>query len=169
MIRRCDDRDFSQVWSIINDSAQAYKGAIPLDLWKEPYMSKSELDHEIKDGVAFSGWEEDQSLLGVMGVQRVEDVSLIRHAYVRTDNRNKGIGSRLLTHFKAQTQSPILIGTWRDATWAVHFYEKHGFKMMDSRQTDLLLRRYWKISERQIETSVVLADQKWFDLSERRS
>jgi len=165
MIRSCDDRDFDQIWSIVNDGAQAYKGIIPPDRWKDPYMSRAELLHEIDDGVEFSGWEEAGGLVGVMGVQRVQDVSLIRHAYVRTSNRNQGIGSRLLKHFESVTQTPILIGTWADAAWAVRFYEKHAFKMVNSRQKDLLLRRYWKIPERQVETSVVLADRKWFDLN----
>lgn len=168
MIRRCDDSDFDQILTIINDGAQAYKGIIPSDRWKEPYMSKAELKHEIKDGVSFSGWEEDGRLLGVMGVQEVEDVCLIRHAYVRTSNRNHGIGSRLLLHFQDLAQHPLLIGTWADAAWAIRFYEKHGFKIVDSQKKDLLLRRYWDIPERQIETSVVLASQKWLETKRGR-
>jgi GNAT superfamily N-acetyltransferase len=164
MIRRCDNHDFDQILSIINDGALAYKGIIPSDRWKEPYMSKGDLEHEIKDGVGFSGWEEHEQLLGVMGAQDVQDVCLIRHAYVRTKNRNQGIGSRLISHFKELTQRPILIGTWADATWAIRFYERHGFRMVDARQKDSLLRRYWKIPERQIDTSVVLTDMNSRDL-----
>jgi len=160
MIRNCDARDFDEILNIINDGAQAYRGVIPSDRWKEPYMSSSELKHEIEDGVAFSGWEDDRSLAGVMGIQDVQDVCLIRHAYVRTQQRNHGIGSRLLAHFKERTNRPILIGTWSDAFWAIRFYEKHGFKVVDPQQKDLLLKRYWKIPARQIETSVVLVDEK---------
>jgi GNAT superfamily N-acetyltransferase len=159
MIRCCDNHDFDQILSTINDGAQAYKGVIPLDRWKEPYMSKSELKHEIEEGVVFSGWDCGR-LLGVMGIQVVQDVSLIRHAYVRTQSRNHGIGSRLLLHFKELTERPILIGTWASTSWAIRFYEKHGFKIVGSAEKDLLLRRYWKIPERQSETSVVLADKK---------
>jgi N-acetylglutamate synthase-like GNAT family acetyltransferase len=160
MIRPCNDDDFDQILSIINDGAQAYKGIIPADRWKEPYMSKSELKHEMEEGVVFYGLEEGGELLGVMGIQNVQDVSLIRHAYVRTTNRKQGIGSQLLLHFKGKTKRPILIGTWATALWAIRFYEKHGFKTVSSTETDLLLRRYWKIPERQIETSVVLANRK---------
>jgi GNAT superfamily N-acetyltransferase len=161
MIRSCDDRDFEQILNIINDGAEAYKGIIPADRWKEPYMSARELKDEIEDGVAFSGWEEHGNLSGVMGIQEVEDVCLIRHAYVRTKNRNQGIGSRLLLHFKKQlTVKPLLIGTWADASWAIRFYERHGFKAVKSSEKELLLRRYWKIPERQIETSVVLVEEK---------
>ena len=160
MIRLCHDHDFDQILSIINDGAQAYKGVIPADRWKEPYMSKSELKHEIEEGVVFYGFEEGLELLGVMGIQVVQDVNLIRHAYVRTKNRKQGIGSKLLLRFKEKAGRPILIGTWASAVWAIRFYEKHGFKAVSSAETDLLLRRYWKIPERQIETSVVLADQK---------
>ncbi len=164
MIRLCNDDDFDHIWGIIEDGAQAYKGAIPFDRWKEPYMSRSELSHEIRHGVHFSGWEEDGSLLGVMGVQQVQDVSLIRHAYVRTSKQNQGIGSNLLSNFKRLAQWPILIGTWADAAWAIRFYEKHDFKLVEAKQASPLLRRYWKIPDRQIETSVVLADRKWFGL-----
>jgi len=160
MIRECDNHDFDAILSIINDGARAYEGVIPLDRWKEPYMSRSELTHEIEDGVAFSGWEEDGDLSGVMGIQMVQDVSLIRHAYVRTSHRKHGIGSRLLRHFTAMTERPILIGTWASASWAIRFYEKHGFKAVTTAEKDLLLKRYWKIPERQIETSVVLANAK---------
>lgn len=165
MIRRCDQRDFDVLWAIVNDGAQAYKGIIPGDRWKEPYMSKADLRHEIEDGVAFWGYESAGELLGVMGIQPVKDVTLIRHAYVRTTHQKQGIGSRLLTHLQKLTQTPILIGTWADAAWAIRFYEKHGFETLPPRQKDLLLKQYWKIPQRQADTSVVLADRKWRELN----
>lgn len=165
MIRRCDEQDSDAIWAIINDGAQAYKGVIPQDCWKEPYMSRDELRHEMQQGVAFSGCEESGDLLGVMGVQPVQDVTLIRHAYVRTSNQSQGIGSRLLIHLQKLTQRPILIGTWADAAWAIRFYEKHGFQIVPPHQKEGLLTRYWKIPERQRETSVVLADRRWLELN----
>jgi N-acetylglutamate synthase-like GNAT family acetyltransferase len=161
MIRRCDDNDFEMIYEIINDAAQAYRGVIPTDLWKEPYMSKDELRHEIGEGVLFWGYEEAGEIVGVMGIQPIQDVTLIRHAYVRTTERNRGIGSKLLSYLQKQTIRPVLIGTWADALWAVRFYEKHGFRLVTKEEKDRLLRKYWSISERQIETSVVLANQKW--------
>jgi len=161
MIRRCDDRDFESICDIINDGARAYKGVIPDDRWTEPYMSKDQLQHEIDDGVAFWGYEESGTLEGVMGVQPVHDVTLIRHAYVRTNSQKRGIGALLLSHLGKLANGPVLIGTWADALWAIRFYEKHGFRIVSPEQKDRLLRRYWAIPERQIETSVVLADQTW--------
>ncbi len=163
MIRQCDNTEFEMIYEIINDAAQAYKGVIPADCWKEPYMSEDELRHEMDEGVVFWGYEEDGELVGVMGIQQVQDVTLIRHAYVRTAKRNQGIGGILLSYLREQTTRPILIGTWADAVWAIRFYEKHGFRLVSSEEKDRLLRKYWSIPERQIETSVVLADQKWFD------
>jgi N-acetylglutamate synthase-like GNAT family acetyltransferase len=160
-IRRCDGTDFEVIYSIINDAAQAYKGVIPGDCWKEPYMPKDELRHEIDDGVIFWGCEEDGEPAGVMGLQQIQDVTLIRHSYVRTVKQNKGIGRELLFHLLKQTTRPILVGTWADAVWAVRFYEKNGFQLVSKEEKDQLLKRYWTISERQIETSVVLADEKW--------
>ncbi|HNQ51181.1 MAG TPA: GNAT family N-acetyltransferase, partial [Candidatus Omnitrophota bacterium] len=125
---------------------------------KEPYMSRGELRHEISDGVRFWAYEENGVVLGVMGIQDVRDVTLIRHAYVRTASRNKGIGSKLLRFLMAQTEQPVLIGTWKDAVWAVRFYEKHGFKCVSEQEKNRLLRMYWQIPERQIETSVVLKE-----------
>ncbi len=165
MIRRCDDRDFDLIWTIINDGAYAYKGVIPPDCWNEPYMPKTELRHEIEAGVVFSGYEGNGELLGVMGIQKVQDMTLIRHAYVRTSRRNHGIGSRLLSHLRERTQDPILIGTWADAAWAIGFYEKHGFQVVSPAQKDVLLHRYWKIPERQAETSVVLAERTWLEFN----
>jgi N-acetylglutamate synthase-like GNAT family acetyltransferase len=161
MIRRCVDSDFDAMWAIINDGAQAYKGIIPADRWAEPYMSQEKLLHEIADGVEFWGCEEAGTLLGVMGIQNVQDVTLIRHAYVRTASRNLGIGGQLLSHLRALASAPLLIGTWADAVWAIHFYQKHGFQLVDQQMKDRLLGKYWTIPERQIETSVVLADPTW--------
>ena len=163
VIRRCNNSEFDTIYEIINDAAQAYKGVIPADCWKEPYMSEDELRHEIDEGVAFWGYEEDRELVGVVGIQHVQDVALIRHAYVRTAKRNRGIGGRLLSNLRKQTTRPILVGTWADAVWAIRFYEKRGFRLVSREEKDRLLREYWSIPERQIETSVVLADQKWFD------
>ena len=160
MIRLCDDRDFETIHSIINDAAQAYRGVIPSDCWKEPYMSEEYLRHELDSSVIFWGYEEDGELIGVMGIQGVQDITLIRHAYVRTSMRNKGIGGKLLLHLKKLTDRPILIGTWSDATWAVSFYKKNGFHLVSPEEKDRLLKKYWSIPERQVETSVVLADDK---------
>jgi GNAT superfamily N-acetyltransferase len=161
-IRPCDDADFEAIYSIINDAAQAYRGVIPADRWHEPYMPDDELREQIAAGVRFWGYEEWGDLIGVMGIQQVQDVTLIRHAYVRTAQRNRGIGSRLLSLLRRQTTRPILIGTWADAVWAVRFYEKHGFRRVPPEEKDRLLGRYWSIPRRQVETSVVLADQNWF-------
>ncbi len=156
MIRPCDEPDFETVYAIINDAAEAYRGVIPEDRWHEPYMSSEELRREIASGVRFWGYEAGGELLGVMGIQDVEDVTLIRHAYVRTPSRNQGIGGRLLSELRRLTSRPILIGTWAAATWAIRFYERHGFALVTSEEKDRLLRRYWRIPERQVETSVVL-------------
>lgn len=161
MIRQCKDSDFKEVYSIINDAAMAYNGIIPADRWKEPYMPEEALRHEIVDGIVFWGYEEDGVLLGVMGIQNVQDVTLIRHAYVRTERRNRGIGGVLLSFLRQQTGRPILIGTWADAYWAVRFYEKHGFTLVSREEKDRLLKKYWSVPDRQIETSVVLADEKY--------
>jgi len=160
-IRRCVDEDFETIWLIINEAAQVYKGVIPADRWKEPYMSRSELEQEIRDGVRFWGYEDEGSLLGVMGIQDLVDVALIRHAYVRALNQNQGIGSKLLAHLHGQAKKPVLVGTWAAATWAIRFYERHGFKLVTRETKDRLLRKYWSIPERQVETSVVLVDHKW--------
>jgi len=161
MIRRCDERDFEVIWSIINDGAQAYKGIIPADCWADPYMSREKLRHELDDGVVFWGYEENGALVGVMGIQGVQGVTLIRHAYVRSSRRRHGIGAQLLTHLRELASGPVLIGTWAEALWAIHFYEKHGFEMVGAREKDQLLKKYWTVPERQIATSVVLADENW--------
>ncbi len=162
MIRRCSDDDFEAIFEIINDAAHAYKGIIPAGCWKEPYMSEAELAQEIKDGVLFWGYEKDGQLLGVMGMQEVRDVTLLRHAYVKTHHRGKGIGSRLLLFLRGQTERPILIGTWANAVWAISFYQLHGFRLTTTEEKNRLLRKYWSIPPRQVRTSVVLAEFKWF-------
>jgi GNAT superfamily N-acetyltransferase len=164
MIRQCTPADFDAIFEIINDGAQAYKGIIPADRWSEPYMSREKLQHELDAGVVFSCYEQGGTPSGVMGIQHVQDVTLIRHAYVRTANRKTGIGAQLLAHLRDQVSTPILIGTWADATWAIRFYEKHGFAKVGHSQRMLLLKKYWTVPARQIETSVVLADDRWSDL-----
>jgi N-acetylglutamate synthase-like GNAT family acetyltransferase len=161
-IRQCRSDEFEVIGEIINDAAQAYRGVIPEDRWHEPYMPPAELEEQVKQGVIFWGTEQDGKLVGVMGIQPVQDVTLIRHAYVRTAGRNQGIGGGLLRHLRTLTTRPILIGTWAAAVWAVAFYEKHGFQKVSPAEKDRLLKKYWSIPERQIETSVVLADDKWF-------
>ena len=166
MIRRCEDHDLDVIWAIINDGAQAYKGIIPADRWTEPYMSREKLQHEVDGGVVFWGFEEAGTLAGVMGIQQVQDVTLIRHAYVRTGGQKRGIGTHLLTHLRELTKSPVLIGTWADAEWAIRFYEKNGFRTVGPREKDRLLKEYWTIPKQQMETSVVLADAKWWQLNQ---
>ncbi len=161
VIRRCTDRDFEDILAIVNDAARAYRGVIPADCWHEPYMPREALRGEIAAGVEFRGYGEAGRLLGVMGVQPVRDVVLIRHAYVRTASRRRGIGGRLLEHIKSGTEQPLLIGTWAAADWAIRFYQGHGFDAVPRDAIPALLRRYWNIPERQIETSVVLAEKGW--------
>ena len=165
MIRRCDERDLELIWAIINDGAQAYRGVIPKDRWTEPYMSREKLQHETDEGVVFWGYADAGTLVGVMGLQQVQDVTLIRHAYVRTTSQKQGIGAHLLSHLRGLTQGPVLIGTWADAVWAIRFYERNGFRIVPPPVKDQLLRRYWNIPDRQVETSVVLADSTWRELS----
>jgi GNAT superfamily N-acetyltransferase len=162
LIRPSSDADFEAIYDVVNDAAGAYRGVIPDDCWHVPYMSRDELRHEIAGGVRFWCWEAAGGLVGVMGIQDVEDVTLIRHAYVRTADRNRGVGGKLLGELRRLTTRPILIGTWAAATWAVRFYEKHGFRLVTREEKDRLLARYWSISRRQIETSVVLAEETWF-------
>lgn len=161
MIRRCADEELKEIFEIINDAATAYKGVIPADCWHEPYMSLEQLKWEIGDGVCFWGIADENGLIGVMGIQDKGEVTLIRHAYVRTGKRNQGIGTRLLRYLETTTEKPILIGTWTDAVWAVEFYKKNGYRLLPTDEKNALLKRYWTISPRQIETSVVLADAKW--------
>jgi len=159
MIRKCREGEFEAIYHIINETAGVYRSIIPEDRWKEPYMSREELQHELDEGVVFWGYEEDGELVGVMGIQHVRDVTLIRHAYVRPAKQRRGTGGKLLAFLRKQTERPVLIGTWADAGWAIRFYEKHGFRLVSREEKDRLLRRYWSIPERQIETSVVLADR----------
>ena len=161
MIRPCDHRDFEAIWTIINDGARVYAGVIPPNCWKEPYMSKAELHHQIERGVVFWGYEETGALAGVMGIQEVRDVTLIRHAYVRIRAQGRGIGGRLLSHLRKLASNPLLIGTWADAVWAIRFYERHGFELLSSQEKDRLLPQYWSIPKRQVEASVVLASAEW--------
>ena len=163
MIRDCGPDDFEAMVEIINDAAVAYRGVIPADCWHEPYMAADALHRELDAGVRFRGFEQDGGLQGVMGVQRVRDVVLIRHAYVRTARRNRGIGSRLLDDLLTTITDPVLVGTWAAATWAIRFYRKHGFRLTTEEQKRELLQDYWSIPARQIETSVVLADARWFE------
>lgn len=160
MIRKCDQSDFETILTIINDAAQAYKGAIPADRWHDPYMTKEELSREIERGVEFWKYEDQGQIFGVMGLQDIQDVTLIRHAYVRTNYRRSGIGSNLLRFLRNRTKRPVLIGTWAAATWAISFYQKHGFRLVSPEEKNRLLKKYWSIPERQIETSVVLIEER---------
>lgn len=161
MISTAERTDFNEIYEIINDAAIAYKGIIPEDRWHDPYMSPEELKKQIDDGVQFWVYKEHDKILGVMGIQYKEDVTLIRHAYVRTTERNKGIGSILLKHLTEVVEIPVLIGTWADAKWAIDFYKKHGFRLLPLKEKNQLLSKYWTIPPRQIETSVVLASADW--------
>ena len=156
MIRDCTDADIDVIEAIINEAALAYRGVIPADCWHEPYMTRSDLLSEIAAGVRFSGWQDDGVLTGVMGLQRVRDATLIRHAYVRTVQQGRGVGGKLMRWLTARTSGLLLVGTWAAATWAIRFYERHGFQLVSPEDTDRLLRTYWSIPARQRETSVVL-------------
>ena len=161
VVRACGRADFDAIYEVINDGASAYFGVIPSDRWHEPYMPRQELQRELAAGVVFSGaFDEAERLLGVMGLQDVKDVALIRHAYTRTSAQGRGIGSALLQHLVAQTNRPILIGTWTAAAWAIRFYERHGFRVVDDAEKNRLLRTYWTVPDRQIEESVVLVQEQ---------
>ena len=154
MIRRCQSDDMDQLYFIINEAAKAYEGKIPADCYHQPYMSLGELRREF-GRITFYGWEEDGKLVGIMGFEPVKDVTLIRHTYVLPRWQKKGIASKLLTYLKEMVTTPrLLVGTWVEAKWAISFYEKHGFKLLSDK--DELLKSYWDIPGRQIETSVVL-------------
>lgn len=162
MIRQCTPAEFDDIRAVIDDAASAYRGIIAADCWNDPYMSPDELRREIEEGVVFWGFFDGDRLLGVMGLQHVTGVALIRHAYTRTANQGKGIGTALLAHLERQTGRPMLVGTWRAAMWAVKFYKARGFRLVGAQQKDALLRRYWTVPARQIEESVVLANERWF-------
>lgn len=163
MIRPATDSDFQTIHAIINDAASAYKGFIPTDRYHEPYMPEDELREQISDGVEFYCYcDENSNVIGVMGIQHKQEVDLIRHAYVSTVARNKGIGGKLLEFLYEISDAPLLIGTWADAVWAIGFYQKHGFRLVSEAEKNRLLRIYWSIPDRQVENSVVLADERYF-------
>jgi N-acetylglutamate synthase-like GNAT family acetyltransferase len=161
LIRKIRKADWSAALAIVNEAAQAYRGVIPADRWREPYMPSDELEKEISDGVVFWVAEEDGGLLGVMGIQDKGAVALVRHAYIRPTTQRKGVGTKLLRHVEGLTDKPMLIGTWADAAWAIEFYRRNGFTVVSDKEKDSLLRKYWSIPARQVETSVVLADARW--------
>jgi GNAT superfamily N-acetyltransferase len=154
MIRELTSKDAHAIYEVINKAARAYRRVVPDDCYHDPYMPEEELSHEMAR-MTFFGWDEGRRLIGVIGFQPVKDVTLIRHAYVLPDYQRKSIGTKLLNHVKQKTKTKhLLVGTWADATWAIRFYQKHGFQLMPEK--DELLRKYWDIPQRQIETSVVL-------------
>ncbi len=161
MIRPCTEIDSDTIRSVINQGAQAYKGVTPSDRWHEPYMSSDALRRELQESVVFWGWEASGTLTAVMGMQHVRDATLIRHASVLSTCHNQGIGTTLLTHLCSLTGMPILVGTWAAASWAARFYQRHGFVLVDPETRQRLLETYWRVPDRQVETSVVLADQRW--------
>ena len=160
-VRRCHVEERERILEVVNAAAVAYRGVIPDDCWHEPYMPASELDHEIAAGVAFWGYDLDGSLIGVMGIQPVGEVDLIRHAYVMPGNQRHGVGAALLHGLQRLSTKPMLVGTWAAADWAIRFYQRHGFAPVGDELTPSLLRRYWSISDRQIATSTVLANPAW--------
>ena len=165
MIRESTDKDFDEILAVINDGATAYRDVIPPDCYHEPYMSKQDLRSALREGISFWVKENDGLMGGIMGIQNVDDVTLIRHAYVRTSQQRHGVGSKLLSHLLRLADRPVLVGTWRAADWAIQFYRRHGFEMLSQDHTPEILQRYWSISERQIETSVVLAQRSWLKAS----
>jgi GNAT superfamily N-acetyltransferase len=161
-IRPLKDEEINLALEIINQAALSYKGVIPADCWQEPYMPEEELRAEMAAGVNFWSYETEAGLVGVMGRQDLQGVTLIRHAYVDPAAQRQGVGARLLAHLQKEIPAPILVGTWAAAWWAIRFYEKHGFRLVTQAEKDRLLNTYWTITPRQVETSVVLADPKWF-------
>jgi GNAT superfamily N-acetyltransferase len=155
-IRPCRDDERSAILAIVNAAAEAFRDVIPADRWHEPYMPSRELDREIAAGVAFWGYEADGALVGIMGIQPVRDVELIRHAYVSPGSQGHGVGGALLEHLARRSTRPMLVGTWAAADWAIRFYRRHGFEQVSPERKAALLKTYWTIPDRQIETSVVL-------------
>jgi GNAT superfamily N-acetyltransferase len=155
-IRRCLDSESSTILAIVNAAAEAYRDVIPADRWHDPYMSDAQLKRDIAAGVEFWGYELEGTLIGVMGIQPVRDVDLIRHAYVRPGSQRLGVGAALIAHLRDQSTRRMLVGTWADAAWAIRFYQREGFALVPASRAALLLKSYWDIPERQIETSVVL-------------
>jgi GNAT superfamily N-acetyltransferase len=158
VIRRCHNVERPRILEIVNCAAEAYRDVIPPDRWQEPYMPRGELDREISAGVRFWGYEADGSLVGVMGIQRVRDVELLRHAYVLPVSQGHGVGGALVEHLQRLSSQRMLVGTWAAAEWAIRFYRRHGFQPVPPQRTAVLLRAYWTIPDRQIATSVVLAN-----------
>jgi GNAT superfamily N-acetyltransferase len=159
MIRSCESSDVAAILAVVNDASEAYRGVVPADCWKDPYMAEEELRREMAGGVEFYGWEEDDAVLAVMGLQHVGTAALIRHAYTRTADQGRGLGGRLLAHLRGLGRAPLLVGTWADATWAIRFYERRGFRLVPPEEKDRFLRAYWSVPERQMEVSVVLIDR----------
>ena len=162
-IRESEQADLAEIFAVVNEAAQAYRGVVPIDCWHEPYMPMSELEREIAHGIIFWVAEEEGHLLGVMGIQDKGAVALVRHAYVRPTTQRKGVGTKLLRHVESLAGKPVLIGTWADASWAIEFYRRNGYAVVSDSHKERLLRTYWSIPERQIETSVVLADRRWME------
>lgn len=168
-IRLSVPEDFAAILAVVNDGAQAYRGVIPGDCWHEPYMPAAELTREIADGVVFWLAEDEGRVVGVMGIQDKGEVALVRHAYVATTMQRRGVGTRLLHHVQALTDKSILIGTWADASWAIDFYRRNLFTLIPVPEKDRLLRTFWKIPDRQVATSVVLADRRWMEARRKGS
>jgi GNAT superfamily N-acetyltransferase len=161
MIHKLANADFQTILDIINDASLAYRGKIPSDCWKEPYMSSQELKEEIDCGVEFYGYTQNDRVVAVMGYQSIKDVTLIRHAYTYTSHQKRGIGEKLLSYLLGLAETNrVLVGTWEDALWAIRFYQKHGFKLLSRKETNQVLRKYWNIPKRQVETSVALEQER---------
>lgn len=167
LIRKGQETDLAAILAIVNEAARAYRGVIPTDRWHEPYMPPDELEGEIADGVVFWIAEEEGRPLGVMGIQDKGAVALVRHAYVAPAVQRNGVGTKLLRHVAGLVEKPVLVGTWSDASWAIGFYQRSGFTIVSKEQKDSLLRTYWSIPARQVETSVVLADGRWIEAHRR--
>jgi N-acetylglutamate synthase-like GNAT family acetyltransferase len=167
LIRKSVKADLDAILAIVNDAAQAYRGVIPADRWHEPYMPAAELSNEVAAGVVFFVAEQEGRLVGVMGIQDKGDVALVRHAYVAPSTQRSGVGTTLLRHVQRLTDKPILIGTWAAASWAIDFYRRNGFTVVGNSDKNRLLTTYWSIPPRQIETSVVLADEGWIEAQQQ--